>query len=154
MTRHTGPSITTAIVAAIAANLIEFVMQKPFTEFEDVADLRHRVHTRDGIIKLLVGMSRDMEPGFRYLQPREIVRCFANSDMHHCRECRNIGAQRVRELLNGPFPEPDNEPVSLPDLPHVPEAEIESALSKTKGECLAGTRENSLHALEEWVDNP
>jgi hypothetical protein len=145
--RLTGTSFATPIAAAIAASFIEFVMQKPLGRERK---LRDDVVTRDGMIKLLAGMSEDKTEGFRWLQPWHLIRCDDHFDSHNCKSCRKESAQRVRNLLEGPLPLPDDR-VLLPDLPHVPEAEVESQLSEQRENCIHGTRAELLQQIHAWI---
>ncbi|RSM11441.1 hypothetical protein CEP52_003063 [Fusarium oligoseptatum] len=147
--RLTGTSYATPIAAAIAASFIEFVMQKPLGKERK---LRDEVTTRDGMIKLFAGMSEDKTEGFRWLQPWHLIRCDEHSDSHNCKSCRKESAQRVRKLLEGPLPLPDDR-VLLPDLPHVPEAEVESQLGEERSDCIHGTRVELLQQIQAWIDD-
>ena len=148
--RLTGTSFSTPVAAAMAALFIEFVMQKPLRR--DIK-LREEVVTRDGIIKLFAGMSEDKVQGFRYLRPWRLIHCEARSDGHDCKTCRTHAAERVKELLGGPLPVADDS-ARVPDLPHAPEAELESQINEGKDACLPETRVELLEDIQTWVDDP
>jgi hypothetical protein len=148
--RLTGTSFSTPVAAAMAALFIEFVMQKPLRR--DIK-LREEVVTQDGIIKLFAGMSEDQVQGFRYLRPWRLIHCEARSDGHDCKTCRTHAAERVKELLSGPLPVADDS-ARVPDLPHAPEAELESQINEGKDVCLPETRVELLEDIQTWVDDP
>jgi hypothetical protein len=56
-------------------------------------------------------------------------------------------------LLSGPLPIPDDA-VRVPDLAHVPGAELESQLNEGKGECHPETRVELLQQIEAWIEDP
>ena len=147
--KQTGTSFAAPGAAAIAALLIEFAMQKPLRR--DKALLRD-VTTMDGVVKLFAGMSEDPVLGYRYLRPWDLIWCEEGSDQHGCLSCRSIAEEKVRKLLAGRVPIPNT--TLVPDLPHSPEAEFDSHMNEAKGMCIEGTREQVLHDIMTWLEDP
>ena len=81
-----GTSIATPIAAATAALVLEFVRQKPLNGQSSVvrAELLETVRLT-AMQKILMGMSKDMHHGYRYLKPWELLKmdCGNQTDFPH-----------------------------------------------------------------------
>ncbi|VUC37918.1 unnamed protein product [Clonostachys rosea] len=151
--RLTGTSFAAPVATAIAALLIEFLLQKPLRR---QPELRKKALCRDGMIKLFAGMSKSVAGGFQYLLPWSLIECTIKDgekqSSHDCgKTCRVTAAKNIEDCLNGPFPTS----TPLPNLLHDVEAEFDSQTQiDVRGQCLPGTRSKLLEDISSWIDDP
>ncbi|KAI1172065.1 hypothetical protein F4777DRAFT_582348 [Nemania sp. FL0916] len=153
--RESGTSFATPLAAAIAASFIEFLRQGEMKRFKLPDRFKEEVRTRDGMLKILAGISRD-SGGFSYLQPWSLLQCTAARGKcpDKCRQVRENAGQKISNILRDILLRPadlaviDNTPV----LAHVDAADVRAHSNEYEPRCIPGTRAEIIRQITSWAN--
>ncbi|KAM0412751.1 hypothetical protein ACHAPD_007797 [Fusarium lateritium] len=148
--RLTGTSFATPTAAAIAASILEFVIQKQV--LKEHKELKRHVATKDGMMKLLVAMSEPVS-GFMYLRPWDLIKCGSATPNCPCKNCRKDAEARLFKILKRELPSVAGRTpfLGLPD--RISSAAFDAKSRQSTSSCLPNTRVKVLDEIRKWADS-
>ncbi|KAI8628847.1 quinon protein alcohol dehydrogenase-like superfamily [Xylariaceae sp. FL1651] len=153
--RESGTSFATPLAAAIAASFIELLRQPKWGKAKIDATLLEKVRTRDGILRILVAISRE-SGGFNYLLPWSLLKCrsWPKACPDRCRQAREIAGRKISKILDDALlPPADLETIAdAPRLAHVAAADVRDRTNEYRPVCIDGTRADLLRRIEAWAN--